>query len=541
LTGPGRIERRLAAAIVLTALIPLLGAIYLASSMVRQTSERFFVPEIGARLDEALGLYQELARLEKTAMRNEATAVAEAPEVIAATAAHDPAIAEAVLQRVLAAHPNLVSLTLSAADKKIASVDRGRPIDDAKELTLEVHRPIGSHAALAAAPDDADDDGPELAFVFAADRSRYEGGLDRMSKFVDEYGNVAARRKTDERTYLLVFAALLGVSIIAAIGVGTLVARGVATRVMELAEATRKAGAGDLTTRVPETGKDELADLSRAFNRMLAEIETTRARIEYLQRIGAWQEMARRLAHEIKNPLTPIRLAVEEVHQRYSGEDAQYKHLLDATLEVVEAEVGTLRRLVGEFSDFARLPQAKLEPADLVAFLKEQSTQALLVEENAPERADVGAPARVTVTFDLQDGIAPVHLDRQMFRRILVNLVRNSAQAIRDQGRAEGRVKVTLRRSNDFWTLDVDDDGPGVPEASRERIFDPYVTTKQDGTGLGLAIVKKIIVEHGGGISALDGPLGGVRMRIIVPADGTKASIAALNAEPEPDLEAIHA
>jgi nitrogen fixation/metabolism regulation signal transduction histidine kinase len=296
-------------------------------------------------------------------------------------------------------------------------------------------------------------------------------------------------------------------------------------------------GAGDLTTRVAEKGTDEVGDLARAFNRMLAEIEATRARIEYLQRIGAWQEMARRLAHEIKNPLTPIQLAVEEVHERYGGDDPSYRSLLNATLEVVEAEVGTLRRLVGEFSDFARLPQAVLEPGDLGAFLREQAGQALFTEETLAEGSEGAPPPRITVLFDIPAEKAPANLDKQMLRRALINLIRNSAQAIRDQSRTEGKVRVSLTRSGDFFIIDIDDDGPGIPAESRERIFDPYVTTKHDGTGLGLAIVKKVVVEHGGVISALGSPLGGARVRVTIPMGGSAPSAAVLELPPAQTAE----
>ena len=137
-----------------------------------------------------------------------------------------------------------------------------------------------------------------------------------MSQFVDTYKQVERRRESDEQSYVYAFAALLGITIVAAVGVGTLLARGVSSRLGELADATKRVGAGDLSIRVPEDGAAEIADLAGAFNRMLGEVEASRARIEYLQRIGAWQEMARRLAHEIKNPLTPIQLAVQEVHRR---------------------------------------------------------------------------------------------------------------------------------------------------------------------------------------------------------------------------------
>ena len=234
-----------------------------------------------------------------------------------------------------------------------------------------------------------------------------------MSQFVDTYKQIDRRRQAVEQSYMYTFAALLGITIVMAIGVGVLLARGVSSRIAELAAATKAVGAGDLSIRVPEHGKDEIADLARAFNRMLGEVEASRARIEYLQRIGAWQEMARRLAHEIKNPLTPIQLAVQEIHRRYGGERPEYQKLLDTTLEIVEDEVGTLRRLVSEFSSFARMPQAALEEHDLVEFLTEQKTRLSLLDEDI---ADGGEAAResapvlalgVQLEFELPDASRP--------------------------------------------------------------------------------------------------------------------------------------
>src|SRR4029079_10366269 len=166
------------------------------------------------------------------------------------------------------------------------------------------------------------------------------------------------RSKEDIQGYVWAFTALLGITIALAIAVGTGLARGVAVRLGELAKATQLVGAGNLSIRVSEAGNDEITALARAFNRMLGEVETSRARIEYLQRISAWQEMARRLAHEIKNPLTPIQLGVQEIHRRYSGHDEQFRDLLDTTLEIVEDEVGTLRRVGFEVSHIATIPPA---------------------------------------------------------------------------------------------------------------------------------------------------------------------------------------
>ena len=171
--------------------------------------------------------------------------------------------------------------------------------------------------------------------------------------------------------------------------------------------------------------------------------------------------------------------------------------------------MGTLRRLVGNFSAFARLPHAELQEASLREFLRECSEQlghlgAELSEEGTD---DILVAHDVEIRWEVPLDEIPVAIDRQMLRRVLVNLVRNSVEAIRDarpakEGEARGHVVVRAEPTADGVALVVEDDGPGVPEATRDRIFDPYFTTKAEGTGLGLAIVKKIVVEHNGSITA---------------------------------------
>jgi len=527
----GRIRRRLALAIVLTALIPLLAAVWLAESTVHTTSVKFFIPDVGAHLDKSLGLYQELARSVKALMRQEAAEIALRPALRRAAAANDHAALEAELKRAFAEHGSLVSLSVRDADgKTLAELKRDKPLDPDHENQLEVGKPLADGPQA--------DDAPQLVAVFAADKSKFDE-LTEMSEFVDTYKKVANRREADERSYLLAFTALLGITIVAAIGVGTLLARGVSRRIAELAQATRLVGEGDLSIRVPEGGGDEIADLAGAFNRMLGEVESSRARIEYLQRISAWQEMARRLAHEIKNPLTPISLAVQEIHRRYTGSDPEYRRLVDTTLEVVEDEVGTLRRLVGEFSDFARLPQASLFGADLAEFLREQAgrfgihgTDRDSGEKALDELLSLKQGTDIKVEFDVPSSRCEALIDAQMLRRVLFNLVRNAAQALEGNAERAGRVRVRLVQAGDFWNLDVEDNGPGIPVELRETVFDPYVTTKDDGTGLGLSIVKKIVIEHGGTIRAEQSELGGARLRVRLPVLGTRAAARAMEDAP---------
>jgi nitrogen fixation/metabolism regulation signal transduction histidine kinase len=290
------------------------------------------------------------------------------------------------------------------------------------------------------------------------------------------------------------------------------------------------------------TGSDELTELARVYNRMLGEMQQSRARIEYLQRIGAWQEMAQRLAHEIKNPLTPIQLAVQECHRKYAGEDPRFRSLLDTTLEVVEEEVGTLRRLVGNFSSFARLPHSELREESLREFLRECSEQlAHLAAERSEDGAeDVVVTHDVHVQWELPSEPYPVAVDRQLLRRVLVNLVRNSVEAVRAgnkpaaaSGGSRGHVLVRAERTGEGVAIVVEDDGPGVPESTRERVFDPYFTTKSEGTGLGLAIVKKIVVEHNGTIQvARSAKLGGAALVLTLPL--ARADAVATAGEPSP-------
>jgi nitrogen fixation/metabolism regulation signal transduction histidine kinase len=540
-----RIRSRLAAAIGATALIPVIVAIVIAESMVRQTSERYFTPELGARLDQSLDLYQDLARAVKASMRYEAMAIAANTDLRRAALAADALAVQHALDRAFHEYPDLVSLSvIGASGKQLGRVQRKAPLDSKRENKLEVVRflagPAGSQEDVEADDEEGQEQEeaareravPQLVAVFATDRARFDE-LQGMSEFVDTYRQIERSRASAERASIYAFTALLGITILGAISVGALLARAVSSRIAELADATKRVGAGDLSIRVPESGTDEIADLAREFNRMLDEVETSRARIEYLQRIGAWQEMARRLAHEIKNPLTPIQLAVQEVHRRYAGQDTGYQKLLETTREIVEDEVGTLRRLVSEFSDFARLPQASLHEENLSDFLRDQAARQSLLEDSSEgggddDRPEAPSTAHVDLTFDIPEEDAHVYLDRQMFGRVLINLTRNARQAIESSGKARGQIRVRLTREGDYWLLDIDDDGPGIPVDIRDSMFDPYVTTKTYGTGLGLAIVKKIIIEHAGGIMAQKSPLGGARIRVRLPAAGTATASAAL-------------
>jgi nitrogen fixation/metabolism regulation signal transduction histidine kinase len=465
-------------------------------------------------------------------MRYEAAAIASDKRLQQLVEAREQKAVVAELRSQLVARGNIVSVSIvDSEDRLLASVDRGTPLNEEREHQLMVVLPLadaalqqvssanGPHAATASEPNplgvsEANPAAPQLHVLFATPKARFLEFAE-MGEFIEAYGKLEARRSADEETYLLAFSALLGVTIVAAVSVGILLARSVTRRISKLANATRRVGAGDLSIRVSETHPDEIGDLSRAFNRMLAEVANSRDRIEYLSRLASWQEMAKRLAHEIKNPLTPIQLAVQEVHRRLSDVPADQRALLDITLEIVQTEVQTLHRLVSEFSEFARLPESKLERADLFQFLREMQQETDLHSHHLATLADAAIPEGVNVNFELPSQPAPVQLDRQMMRRVLVNLIRNAVQAC---ARASNpSIAVSARRAGSRYEVFVDDNGPGVPAEIREHVFEPYMTTKENGTGLGLAIVKKIVIDHAGTIEMLASPSGGARVRLALP------------------------
>lgn len=521
----GKTERRLAFVILVTTMVPLAAALYLGTQMFRRASAVWFNPEIGAQLDRGVDVYKDYVKAIKDDLKHQTIAIAADPVLREAAKKGNIETVESELDTVFPNFPDLVTLIVEDPEGRVvARRERGRPVDTTKERSLEVRRALTD-----------DPETPMLVATFAVSSKRLDE-LESAGEVVKRYHQIEASREDVYQGYLNVFALLLGVTLVLTVPLGILLARGVTRRINRLSAAINLVAEGDLSVRVPVTGSDELTDLARTFNRMIGEISQSRSRIEFLQRIGAWQDMAQRLAHEIKNPLTPIQLAVQECHRKYAGEDTKYRALLDTTLEIVEEEVGTLRRLVGNFSSFARLPHAELEEADLGAFLRDCENQLGHLEDPSLGEGSSDAepiPAQnVEIRWELPKERIRVAIDRQMLRRVLVNLVRNAVQAIRDHhARASrpsgatlpaneviGQVVVSAFPEGDGARVEVEDDGPGIAASMRGRIFDPYFTTKADGTGLGLAIVKKVVVEHGGQIEAdRSTRLGGARFIVHLP------------------------
>ena len=221
------------------------------------------------------------------------------------------------------------------------------------------------------------------------------------------------------------------------------------------------------------------------------------------QKVAAWREVARRLAHEIKNPLTPIQLCAERLRRHFAGAAPAAKALVDECTTTIVGEVESLKGLVDEFSQFARMPAPRTVPTDL----------AQLITETLALYNGIFTEIRIERRFAPE--VPLVRLDAEQVRRVIINLVDNAIEAMERRG--EIVVETQLDRANSVARVVVADDGPGIPIGEREKLFLPYYSTKRRGSGLGLAIVRRIIAEHGGSVEVTDNTPHGTRFTIELP------------------------
>jgi two-component system nitrogen regulation sensor histidine kinase NtrY len=249
------------------------------------------------------------------------------------------------------------------------------------------------------------------------------------------------------------------------------------------------------------------------------------------QRNSAWADIARRIAHEIKNPLTPIQLSAERLKRKYGGEITSDPQVFEQCTETIIRQVGDIGRMVDEFSAFARMPSAALEPHDLGQIVRE----ALVLQR-------VSA-SDIEFDLDLPDGPLILPVDRRLVSQALTNLVKNAREAIEARphngaggagspARVAVSVKVLVTGNGEAAIVEVVDNGIGLPRNDRGRLTEPYMTTRDKGTGLGLAIVKRIMEEHGGAIELTDAPDTfdggqGAQVRLIFPMSGSLPGQAA--------------
>jgi len=299
-----------------------------------------------------------------------------------------------------------------------------------------------------------------------------------------------------------------GGGIIVAMLLSSWAAARVTRPVEQLARAARDIGAGHWDTRVEVRGSDEVAQLAESFNRMTAELVAQKERLVQTERVAAWRELARRLAHELKNPLFPLQLTVENLMRARAQSPEQFDEVFRESSSSLLAEISNLKTIIGRFSEFSRMPHPQL--------------QALQVNEVVRGvvklfQAQLQAPGRepIACRLELDENLETIAADPDLLHRALSNLVLNAMDAMP----SGGTLTLRTRRDGGNAIIEVSDTGTGMTSEECERIFTPYYTSKQHGTGLGLAIVQSVVSDHGGRISVQSEPGRGTTFVIELPGN----------------------
>ena len=288
-----------------------------------------------------------------------------------------------------------------------------------------------------------------------------------------------------------------GVGILFAILISLWIAARVSRPVEQLAHAAREVAAGDWDVQVPVASKDEVGLLATAFNRMTQELVSQRERLVQSERVAAWRELARRLAHELKNPLFPLQLTVENMIRAKKVSPEMFEEVFAEGATALTEEIANLKTIIGRFSDFSKMPKPQVIDLDF----RDVLTRVIRLYQPSLEQRE----HPIEIVSKLSADPLPVSVDAELMHRAISNLVLNAMDAMPEGGTltiAAARHGINVRTT-------IADTGHGMTAEERERLFTPYYTTKQQGTGLGLAIVQSVIADHHGTILVESNPGGG--------------------------------
>lgn len=316
-----------------------------------------------------------------------------------------------------------------------------------------------------------------------------------------------------QMTLMILFILSSLLLLLGAIWIGITLSSTLMSPITRLITAAEGVSHGDLTIRVPEIQtKTELDNLVQSFNHMTARLEQQNKDLIISEKKSAWSDIARKIAHEVKNPLTPIQLSAERLKRKYAKEIRSDPETFTKCIDTIIRQVSHIENLISEFSAFARMPEAVLQPVDVTNLVLE----AIFMQKQAyPE-------IQFRVAFSKTPIIWPC--DSQQIYQVLINLLQNAVNAIVEQGvsglgtgAGSGHILVGVTQT-DVLEIVIEDNGPGFPKEKRERLFEPYYTTRAKGTGLGMAIVLRIVTEHAGTLKLLNArghP--GARVEIQIP------------------------
>jgi len=317
------------------------------------------------------------------------------------------------------------------------------------------------------------------------------------------YSSIEIEEDLTRRNTLLFSAYALIVVLI--IVVGTLLANRIAAPVRQLIAATRRIAQGELDLRLPAVRRDEIGDLYRAFNAMTEDLQRNRESLIKAERETAWREMAKQVAHEIKNPLTPVKLSIQHLRQAFRDRDENFPRLLEQVTTTAIDQIDALSRIASQFAHFARMPERREEDVDLCDIIADVVK---LFDEYKHVTMKYARPSEAMI----------VRADREELRRAFINIVRNAVQAMDEQG----DVSIILKEMNESYQIEFSDTGPGIDPDILPLLFEPNFSTKSEGMGLGLALVKKTVDDLHGKIEFKSKKGKGTTVTIVIPKKKTR-------------------
>ena len=290
--------------------------------------------------------------------------------------------------------------------------------------------------------------------------------------------------------YVLIVSLLLFLSVIISINF----ASRLTAPIINLIGASEKISFGDLSAKVPKIDTDkEFKKLNENFNSMIDKLKKQQDKLLLTERHTAWENVARKLADEIKNPLTPIQLSIDQIRSKYLGQLSQDKDNFENYLKTITKQIKDIEKLVNEFSDFARMPKPVLKKINLTQIISRSLNLLELSEPN------------IIFTFSKYKTVFSISGDEEQLNRVFINLIKNSIESIYDKKIKnvdfKGKINIDIEEDNDYIYVNVLDNGLGFDQVDKTKMLTPYYTTKKKGTGLGLAVVTKIINDHNGTIS----------------------------------------
>ncbi|MCC6348897.1 MAG: HAMP domain-containing protein [Candidatus Eisenbacteria bacterium] len=495
------LRARLLVAFLALALLPTLGFAVFTIDQLNRSTDRWYRPGVDQALESAVEVTRTaLTRLEATVLERADSWAAELqplPLDAARRSRLRDGLRDAGLDFVLVCvrvnggwhvAEQIVPGGVLAAD----TLDLAPEIGSALEGSRLLRSPRGVLAAVAAM-------GPDAAIVTGVRLTPdFFARVEQIGQARGYYGRLAVLVDLQHRWVWLLVGALSVLVAVTAVLLARTLSRQMSEPLVGLTAAFGRVAEGDLGARVAEAGAPELRALASSFNAMTTRLAEAREGLARAEREAAWRDVARRLAHEIKNPLTPMRLSLHRLQKRADAVPERERAAVRDSLAALLQEVEHLARLAEQFSNYARLPEPRLEGLDL----GEVARSAAALHE--PE----GLTVRVTCA-----GSAPVRGDRLLLSLAVHNLLLNACEA----SPAGATVEVRVGTEGAQARLEVLDRGPGPPAELAERVFEPYVSTRNRGSGLGLSLVRDIAVQHGGHVELSNREGGGACARLSLP------------------------